>query len=78
MRSLFNKYEAYNEAGRLVNDELQAAIDLVMKKWVRKGYKVNDIESIAFYNVLVSAAVIRMERSMRLVRQERERKLKLD
>jgi hypothetical protein len=78
MKPLFNKYEAYNEAGRLVNDELQAAIDLVMKKWVRKGYRIRDIEAIAFDTVSVSGAIIRMERSARLVKQEREKKLKLN
>ena len=72
MKSLFNRYEAYNEVGRLVSNELQAAIDPVMEKWAKKGYKVNDIESIAFSNVSISGAIIRMEKSMGLVKQERE------
>ena len=78
MKSLFNRYEAYNEVGRLVSNELQAAIDPVIKKWAKKGYKVNDIESIASDNVFVCAAIIRMEKGARLAKQERERKLKLD
>jgi len=78
VKSLFNRYEAYNEVGRLVSNELQAAIDPVMKKWAKEGYKVNDIKSIASDNVFVSAAIIRMEKGARLAKQERERKLKLD
>ena len=77
MRPLFNKYEAYNKAGMLVSDELQAAIDPVMEKWAKKGYKVNDIESIAFSNVSISGAIIRMEKSMWLVKQEREKKARV-
>ena len=74
MKSLFNRYEAYNEVGRLVSNELQAAIDPVMEKWAKKGYKVNDIESIAYDNVSVSAAIIRIEKGTRLVKQAREKK----
>ena len=73
MKSLFNKYEAYNPAGGQVNDEIQKALDPIFKKWSDKGYKVNDIESIAFDNVSITSAIIRMKKSMRMVKQEREK-----
>lgn len=80
MKPLFNKYEAYNEAGGLVNAELQAAIDPVMEKWSKKGYKVKDIEAIAFDNVTMASAIIRMKKvaKLRLAKQEAEKKLKLN
>lgn len=71
MKSLFNKYEAYNTAGREVSDEMQAALDPIFERWAKKGYKANDIESIAMDNVIIVGCLIRMERSAEMVNQER-------
>lgn len=74
MKSLFNKYEAYNTCGSKVSDEIQEALDPIFKKWSDKGYKVNDVESIAMDNISISSALIRMKRSMKMVKLERAKK----
>jgi len=73
MKSLFNRYEAYNTNGRKVSDEIQAALDPIFEKWAKEGYKANDIESIAMDNVYVIGCLIRMERSMEMVNQKEKK-----
>lgn len=62
MKSLFNKHEAYNIHGRKASDEIQKALDPIFKKWSDKGYKVNDIQSIANDNIFSIGAIIRIEK----------------
>lgn len=71
MKSLFNKYEAYNTDGRKVNDEIQEALDPIFKKFAKKGYKINDIVSIAIDNAAVIGAITRLEKSMRQRKKDR-------
>lgn len=72
MKSLFNKYESYNTYGGEVSDEIQKALDPIFEKWARKGYKVNDVESIAIDIANVTSAFIRLDRSMRMVKARRK------
>ena len=72
MKSLFNRYEAYNKVGGEVNDEIQRALDPIFKKWSDEGYKVNDIESIAIDNINVIGAIIRLEKSMATINCEKK------
>ena len=69
-KSLFNEYEAYTDIGRKVSDELQKAIDPIIKKWADKEYSINGIESIAMGSVAMAAAVERMERSIKMRKEE--------
>ena len=71
MKSLFNKYEAYNEVGRKVSDEMQKALELIIAKWAFKGYSITDIESIAISNVITIGCILRLEKSMRMIKQEK-------
>lgn len=73
MKSLFNKYEAYNTNGGKVSDEMREALEPIFERWAKEGYKVVDIESIAVDNVTMIGCLIRMERSMEMVNQEREK-----
>ena len=74
MKSLFNRYEAYNTNGRKVSDEIQVALDPIFEKWAKEGYKANDIESIAMDNVTMIGCLIRMERAPEMVNRENEKR----
>ncbi len=69
-KSLFNKYEAYTDIGRKVSDELQKAIDPIIKKWADKGYSINGIESIAIDSIAMVANIERMERSIKMRKEK--------
>lgn len=73
MKSLFNKYEAYTFIGRRASDEIQKALDPIFKKWAGKGYKVNDIESIAIDNIITIGVMIRIEKSAEIKEQGKDR-----
>ena len=73
MRSLFNKYEAYNTHGNKVSSEIQKALEPIIEKWVNKGYRITDIESIAISNASVISCILRLEKSMRMIKQEKNR-----
>lgn len=66
MKPLFNEYEAYNEEGGQVSDEIQKALFPIMKKWAEKGYSVKDIEAIVIDNVAVESAFIRAKRALQM------------
>ena len=71
MKSLFNKYEAYNEVGRIVNDEIQKALEPIIAKWAFKGYSIIDIESVAISSIITIDCILRLEKSMRMIKQEK-------
>lgn len=73
MKSLFNRYEAYNKHGNVVSTEMQEALEPVFEKWVKKGYKTNDIELIAISNASVISAITRLGISMKKIKRERNR-----
>jgi len=62
MKSLFNKYEAYNTYGNKVSNEMQKALEPIFEKWSDKGYKINDIQTIANDNIFSVGAIIRIKR----------------
>ena len=73
MKTLFNKYEAYNNKGGEFQDELQKVIDPIMEKWVRKGYSTLNMENIAMSVVSMSLCVERMKRGLKLHKAEMKR-----
>lgn len=73
MKSLFNRYEAYNTNGRKLSDEIQEALDPIFKKWSDEGYKMSDIEVIAFDNISIISAITRLKKSVAMVKQKRNR-----
>lgn len=74
MKSLFNKYEAYNEAGGKFSDEVNKVIDPLIDKWAKKGYCVRDIEAIILDNVEIKSAFVRASRAIKAVRERRKAK----
>jgi len=70
MKSLFNKYEAYNEIGGQVSDEARSVLDPIFKKWASEGYRVKDIESIITDNVITLSAIIRSCRAIKMRKKE--------
>jgi len=73
MKSLFNKYEAYNTHGNKVSNEMQQALEPIIEKWANKGYKITDIESIAVGNVITIGCILRLKKSVSMVKQEKNR-----
>lgn len=71
MKSLFNKYEAYNTDGNKISVEIQDVLEPIFEKWVKKGYKTNDIELIAISTTSTISAITRLEISMKEIKQER-------
>ena len=69
-KSLFNEYKAYTDIGREISDELQKAIDPIIKKWADKGYSINGIESIDMGTIAMADNIERMERSIKMRKNE--------
>ena len=70
MKSLFNKYEAYNTHGNEVSNEMQQALEPIIEKWANRGYKITDIESIAVGNVITIGCILRLKKSIRMVKDK--------
>ena len=70
MKSLFNKYEAYNKVGGQVSDEMREAIKPIFEKWANKGYKIHDVEMIALDNITMESAILRATRAMKMRKEE--------
>ena len=64
MKSLFNKYEAYNKEGCKVCIEIEKLLKPVFDKWADKGYKVTDIESISITTIGSIGAIKRMKKKL--------------
>ena len=70
-KSLFNEYEAYTPEGRALTNEIQAALEPIIKKWADMGYLVNNIESISIDTVAMVSNIEIMTRAARLQKERR-------
>ena len=61
MKSLYTREEIYNEAGIKVSNEIQEAIEPILRKWADKGYRTSDIENIAIQDITYLTALIRLK-----------------
>lgn len=52
MKSLFDKDERYSSEGNKLSSELSLAMSSIMNKWIERGYKIREVESVAHGVVL--------------------------
>ena len=63
MKSLFNEFEAYTEAGGELSEEVHNLITPLVTKWVEKGYNTRDIGEIINNSVTLVLIALRVKRT---------------
>ena len=72
MKFLFSKDECYNEDGGKVSTKLMEAINPIMEKLAKEGYRVKDIEAIAIDVIIFQSTSIRAKKLASSAREKRD------
>ena len=78
MRKLFNEYETYNIDAQELDKQLWKAIEPILNMWIKCGYAMNDIESVAHSVITVIACEKRLIKAMQMKKDENKRKVFFD
>lgn len=72
-KTLYNKYDAYNEKGGELGDETYRLAQELIDEWSEKGYRVSEIELIFLSSVSMAAAFIRARNALTMRKKALEK-----
>ena len=74
MKTLFNKYGAYQEEGRAINDELMPTVKAILDKWTALGYSAREIGWLMADTCHCMSSEYTLRNAMKMRKAERENK----